>query len=44
MASKTQKTENIRTRKHAPNRINLKAEAKRVRANLDVIQKLGKKD
>lgn len=40
MASKTQKTEKIRDRKHAPNKANLKADGKRLRETLCVIQKL----
>jgi len=40
MASKTQKTEKIRDRKSAPNKVNRKAEAKRLRGNIDVVQKL----
>ena len=42
MASKTQKTEKIRARKHAPNKDNLKTERKRIRKNLDVVQKIEK--
>ena len=40
MGSKTQKTEIIRHRKHAPNKVNRKAEQKEVRKNLDVLVKL----
>ncbi|MGV8073998.1 MAG: hypothetical protein AB2L11_05535 [Syntrophobacteraceae bacterium] len=40
MASKTQKTEAIRARKHAPNRINMKQEQKRLRENLRVLEKV----
>lgn len=40
MASKTQKTEVIRHRKHAPNKVNNKAEQKRVRESLNVVIKL----
>jgi hypothetical protein len=40
MGSKTQKSEKIRHRKHAPNRINRKAEQKVVRQNLDLLGKL----
>lgn len=40
MGSKTQKTEIIRHRKHAPNKANRKAEQKVIRENVDTIQKL----
>jgi hypothetical protein len=40
MASKTQKTEKIRARKHRPNKVNEKTEAKHLRVNLNVVQKL----
>jgi hypothetical protein len=40
MASKTQKTEKVRHRKHAPNKVNNKSEQKRLRESLDVIVKL----
>jgi len=40
MGSKTQKTEIIRHRKHAPNKVNRKAEQKQVRGNLNVLAKL----
>jgi hypothetical protein len=40
MASKTQKTEKIRARKSAPNKVNRKTEQKRVRENLKVIDGL----
>ena len=40
MGSKTQKTEIIRHRKHAPNKINRKTEQKQVRRNLDLLVKL----
>ena len=40
MASKTQKTEKIRARKHRPNKINEKSGRKGLRVNLDVVQKL----
>jgi hypothetical protein len=42
MASKTQKTEKIRARKHAPNKANLKTDRKRIRKNLEVMEKAGK--
>ncbi len=42
MASKTQKTEKIRARKRAPNTVNNKAEQKRLRANLNVLEKIAK--
>ncbi|MGO8943277.1 MAG: hypothetical protein ACLQJ7_06345 [Syntrophobacteraceae bacterium] len=40
MGSKTQKTEIIRHRKHAPNKVNRKTEQKQVRGNLDLMVKL----
>ncbi len=40
MASKTQKTEAVRARKHAPNKENLKQEQKRLQENLRVLAKL----
>jgi len=40
MGSKTQKTEIIRHRKHASNKVNRKTEQKRVRRSLDVLVKL----
>lgn len=40
MGSKTQKTETVRHRKHAPNQINRKTDKKVVRQNLNVIGKL----
>ncbi|MEN6441867.1 MAG: hypothetical protein ABFD97_25170 [Syntrophobacter sp.] len=40
MASKTQKTEKIRDRKHAPNKVNLKNEQKRLHDTVSVVQKL----
>lgn len=40
MASKTQKTEKIRARKHRPNQINIKAEQKRLDASLEVLRKV----
>jgi len=44
MGSKTQKTEIIRHRKHAPNKINRKTEQKQVRRNLDLLVKLKNED
>jgi hypothetical protein len=44
MGSKTQKTETIRHRKHAPNTINRKADRKVVRQNLNVLEKLKDED
>ena len=38
MGSKTQKTETIRHRKHAPNKINRKTDRKVVRQNLNVLE------
>jgi len=40
MASKTQKTEKIRARKHRPNKVNEKSVRKDLRVNLNVIGKL----
>lgn len=40
MASKTQKTELVRSRKHKTNRVNMKQEQKRLHANLEVLAKL----
>jgi hypothetical protein len=40
MGSKTQKTEIIRHRKHAPNKVNRKTEQKKVRRNLDLLVKI----
>ena len=40
MGSKTQKTETVRHRKHAPNKINRKTDKKVVRENLNVMAKL----
>jgi len=40
MASKTMKTEIIRHRKHASNRVNLKAEQKRLQSNVELLGKL----
>jgi hypothetical protein len=40
MASKTQQTEKVRARKHKPNRVNLKAEQKRVAKNHEVLGRL----
>ncbi len=42
MASKTQVTEAVRARKHKANKINLKTEEKRIRKNLDVLEKVAK--
>ena len=43
MPSKTQKTESVRARKHAPNKVNLKQEQKRLRRNMDVLAKVVEK-
>jgi hypothetical protein len=40
MASKTQKTEKIRARKHTPNTVNEKAERKRLMGNVTLIREL----
>ncbi len=42
MGSKTQKTEIIRHRKHAPNKVNRKAEQKQVRAEFGPVSETGK--
>ncbi len=44
MGSKTQKTEIIRHRKHAPNKVNRKTDQKQVRRNLDLMVKLENED
>ncbi|MHC1724716.1 MAG: hypothetical protein AB9866_01625 [Syntrophobacteraceae bacterium] len=40
MASKTMKTEIVRHRKHASNKVNLKAEQKRLQGNVQLVAKL----
>ena len=40
MASKTQKTKNIRKRNHASNKTNLKKREKLIRKNLAVLEKV----
>ncbi|GKT07205.1 hypothetical protein [Desulforhabdus sp. TSK] len=40
MASKTQKTESIRAKKHRSNKVNLKALQKSIQKNLDVLSKV----
>lgn len=40
MASKTQKTELIRARKHRPNKLNLKVVQKRLAKNFEVLAKV----
>lgn len=40
MASKTQKTEKIRHRKSAPNKVNLKSEQKRLHDSMGTLAKL----
>lgn len=40
MASKTQKTEKIRKRKHKSNKINLKTREDQIRENLQVLEKV----
>jgi len=40
MASKTQKTEKIRKRKHKSNKINLKTRENQIRENLQVLEKV----
>ncbi len=44
MASKTQKTEKIRHRKSAPNKVNRKTEQKRLRDSMEVLSKLEKEN
>jgi hypothetical protein len=39
MASKTQKTEKIRARKHRSNKVNIKTDQKRFKKNLEVLLK-----
>jgi hypothetical protein len=43
MASKTRITDNVRARKKAPNKVNLKQEQKRLRKNYEVLAKLESK-
>jgi hypothetical protein len=43
MASNSQSTQRIRKRKHHPNKVNQKAEQKRMRENLDILERLAKK-
>ena len=38
MASKTQKTESIRARKHRSNKVNIKKNEKRLKSNLAVLK------
>jgi len=40
MASKTQKTEKIRKRKHKSNKINLKKRESQIKENLQVLEKI----
>ena len=40
MASKTQKTESIRARKHRSNKVNIKEGDKKLRKNFDVLEKV----
>jgi hypothetical protein len=40
MASKTQKTEAVRARKHRPNRVNIKTDQKRLDDSLEVLKKV----
>ena len=39
MASKTQKTEAVRARKHRPNKVNIKTDQKRLDENLEILRK-----
>jgi hypothetical protein len=43
MASNSQSTHRIRKRKDHPNKVNQKAEQKRMRENLDILDRLAKK-
>lgn len=40
MASKTQKTEKIRARKHRSNKINMKVNEKRILKSLEILEKV----
>jgi hypothetical protein len=42
MASNSQSTHRIRKRKDRPNKVNQKAEQKRMRENLDILERLAK--
>jgi hypothetical protein len=44
MASKTKKAKAIRKRKKAPNKVNLKADMKRIEKNLEVLREAASKD
>lgn len=44
MASKTQHTEKVRKRKHVQNKVNLKAEQKRLAKNYEVLARLAQAD
>lgn len=43
MASNSQSTSRIRKRKDHPNKVNQKADKKRMRENLDILERLAKK-
>jgi len=44
MASHTQKAKKIRGRKQAPNKVNLKANKKRIQKNAEILRELAEKD
>jgi hypothetical protein len=44
MASNTQKAKKIHGRKRAPNKVNLKANKKRIEKNAEILRKLAEKD
>ncbi|MBW1998182.1 MAG: hypothetical protein JRJ29_09490 [Deltaproteobacteria bacterium] len=44
MASKTKKTRRIRDRKKRPNKVNLKADMKRIKKNTELLRELSEKD
>jgi hypothetical protein len=44
MASNTKKAKKIRGRKQAPNKVNLKANMKRIQKNAEILRELAEKD
>ena len=44
MASHTKKAKRIRGRKQAPNKVNLKANKKRIEKNAEILRELAEKD
>lgn len=44
MASKTKKVRRIRERKKKPNKVNLKADMKRIRRNAEILKDLAARD